>query len=488
MIKVSENQKKSISKNSLYYLIYSVLNVVFPFMTGIYVARILLPDLIGEVEAARNIAQYFVILSFLGIPTYGLREISKIRDDRKKLSKLFSELIVINTISTLVFLLLYLVLIFSVPVYRAELPLYLIVGVSIALNLLDDSWLFEGVEEFDFISLRNIVFKIVSFVLLVVLVKKPDDYLIYAAITVVGTSGNVLFNVFHTRKFVRFTLHGLELKKHLKPIFSLVVVNLAIEIYSLVDITMLKLMANNECVTYYSYGSKFYKIMLQIINSFTYVVVPRLSLLYKEENKEGFNQLLSKTFRVLLLLSLPMIIGIWFVSDYLITKIYGANYVESSMVLKVLCFILVASPVSYLLGSRVLLVSGNEKKMIYAVGVGAIVNVVLNACLIPFYKQTGATIASVTSECIVLVVYLLFSHKYFRLINIKKGLINEFVALLLMTAYLVSTLFIPFPNDEIKVILQILLAVFVYSLALVLLKDDIVMSYINKLLRRFHKK
>ena len=249
-MKTTENSKKSISKNSFYYLIYSVLNVIFPFLTGVYVARILLPDPIGEVEAARNLAQYFVILSFLGIPTYALREIPKVRDDQTKLNKLFTELISINTVSTLIFSLLYLILVLSVPVYRSELPLYLIIGLSIALNLLDDSWLFEGVEEFGFISFRNILFKILSFILLVLLVKKQDDYLIYAAITVVGTSGNVLFNVFHTRKFVHLNFRGLEFRKHLKPILSLVVVNLAIEIYSLVDITMLKLMTTNESVTF----------------------------------------------------------------------------------------------------------------------------------------------------------------------------------------------------------------------------------------------
>ena len=98
---------KSLTKNSLFYMLYNILNVIFPFFTGIYVARILLPDNIGIVETARNLAQYFVIFSFLGIPTYGLREISKARKNREELNKIYSELIVINTISTIIFLFLY---------------------------------------------------------------------------------------------------------------------------------------------------------------------------------------------------------------------------------------------------------------------------------------------------------------------------------------------------------------------------------------------
>ena len=108
------NKVKSLTTNSIYYLLYNVMNVIFPFVTGIYVARVLLPTNIGDVAYAQNIAQYFVILSFLGIPTYGLREISKVRNEKDKLNKLFSELFIINLISTIFFSLIYFSLILNI--------------------------------------------------------------------------------------------------------------------------------------------------------------------------------------------------------------------------------------------------------------------------------------------------------------------------------------------------------------------------------------
>ena len=158
--------EKSLSKNSIYYLIYNVLNVLFPLVTGIYVARILLPTFIGEVGYAQNISTYFVILAFLGIPTYGLREIAKNRKDKESIKKIHSELLIINAISTTVFLFCYLVLIFSVSSFREHIELYLISGISIILNYLNNTWLFEGLEEFKYISIRNIVFKSLFFLLL----------------------------------------------------------------------------------------------------------------------------------------------------------------------------------------------------------------------------------------------------------------------------------------------------------------------------------
>ena len=82
-----KNKEKSLTTNSIYFLIYNILNVLFPLITGIYVAHVLLPVFIGSVQYAQNIASYFVILAFLGIPTYGMREISKHRSDKEQLKK-----------------------------------------------------------------------------------------------------------------------------------------------------------------------------------------------------------------------------------------------------------------------------------------------------------------------------------------------------------------------------------------------------------------
>ena len=177
------SKTKSLSVNSIFYLIYNVLNVIFPFVTGIYVAHILLSYDIGRIEAAKNLASYFVILSFLGIPTYGLREVAKARKEQGNLNKLYSELMVINSISTTVFSLIYFGIIFIVPEYRGDITIYLLSGISIVLNFLNNSWLFEGLEKFGFVSIRNLIFKVLSFAALVIFVRDKDDFIIYLIIT-----------------------------------------------------------------------------------------------------------------------------------------------------------------------------------------------------------------------------------------------------------------------------------------------------------------
>ena len=479
---------KSIAKNSVFNLIYNILNVLFPLVTGIYVSHILLSNSIGEVEAARNIAQYFVILSFLGIPTYGLREIAKVRNDKEKMSKLYSELMVINGISTTVFLGVYMVVIVSVPTYSANLPLYLITGLSILFNMLNNSWFYEGIEEFSYICVRNIIVKALMMILLIVFVRNQNDYLIYAAITVVGIFGNYILNVARSRKYVRFSFKALNLKRHLKPILFLVAVNLAIEIYTLVDITMLRFLSTTSNVAYYSYGSKIYKILLQLFNSLTVVVVPRLSQFRKSNQQKDFDNLLSKTLSTLIVFAIPTIIGIVFVSDFVITLMYGAEYYSSASVLKILSFILLVSPASYLLGSRVLLVTDNEKKMIIPVLIGAVVNVVCNYFLIKSFNEKGAAYASLISEIVVAAVYIILSYKYF---NLSKRVILTIAKSIVSSALMYSVLvLLKFNHSEgiSSLIKQIVLAPIVYFSMMIALKEDTTLSISNKLLGKLISK
>ena len=119
--------RKSIAVNSFYNMIYRGLNVIFPLVTVTYVSRVILASGVGRVSYAQNIAQYFITLSALGIPNYGVREISRATDLEER-SKTFSELFFINGISTLFFSISYYLLIFSCSGFRNDHLLYMVVG------------------------------------------------------------------------------------------------------------------------------------------------------------------------------------------------------------------------------------------------------------------------------------------------------------------------------------------------------------------------
>lgn len=467
---------KSLSKGGMYYLIYNVLNLAFPFVNGIYVARVLLPESIGAVAAAQNFAQYFIILAFLGIPTYGLREISKTRNNQEERSKVYSELFIINLISTITFLTVYTVLILIIPAYRNELALYLIAGISVALNAINISWLYEGMEEFKFISMRNLAFKTVAFLLLIFLVRDESDIYIYAFISVIGYAGNYIVNMIYSPRYVKLTTKGLNLRRHMKSIMYLVAVNLAIELYSLMDVTMMNFMCSKDSIAFYKYGHQIEKMLLQVVNTFTIVLIPRISFYYKEKRIDEFNRLISKALKLIIITSIPMMVGIYFTSDFLMVKMYGAPYVTSALILKLFSSLLLISPVGYLLGSRVLLVTGHENLMIVSVGIGALVNLIGNALLIPRYAEFGATVASIISEIVVMLVYVNLGKKHFKLEGIPQTAIKVLFSAVLMGVYLFVCSLLPV-NPWIVLMLQVAGAVAIYFIVLIVAKENVVVEY-----------
>lgn len=478
--------QKSLAKNTIYYLIYNVLNILFPFLNGIYVARVLLPTDVGAVLYAQNIVQYFVILAFFGIPTYGLREIAKAKDDTLQRNKIFTELFIINMVSTLVFSAIYLGLIFSVASFRQNIALYLVVGLSLAFNMIDICWLYEGMEEFKFVSVRSIIFKTASFIALILFVKSTDDYLIYAIISVIGLGGNHVVNMLCHRRLAKFDFKGLNIKRHLKPVLLIVAVNLSIELYTLVDTTMLGIICGEENVAFYSYGSKINRIILQVVNTFTMVVVPKLASCVKEQDAKTFNELLSKTLRIIILLALPMIVGIQFVAGGIIEILYTSTYSSSATVLRILSLVIIISPIGYLLGSRVCLVTGHENKMLISVVIGAVCNIIGNAILIPYYKEYGAAIASVISEIVIMIVYVLQGKKFFTLSSVRLNALKIVIATLVIGVALIllSTLQL---SKLLLIAVEIVVAVILYFTVLIILKEEDVFGVWKNLVAKLRK-
>ena len=480
-------KRPSLVKSSIFYLIYNIFNAVFPFVTALYVTRILSSEVIGDVQYALNIATYFALFAFVGIPTYGMREIAKYKENPEELHRLFTELFIINTVTTTISVAAFVGLVFLVPSFSTgeHLLIYLVVGIEIVLNYFNISWLFEGLEKFGIIAIVNVVSKVVSLVFLILFVKNDGDNVIYALMSVIGISGYyaMLFCLFP--KYSRFCFKGLHFKKHIKPILLLVVVNLAIEIYSLVDVTMIgAIMKDSKSyVAYYKYAHQIQKTILMVINTITLVLVPRLTKLYKDQQIDEYNDLLNKTLTIVILLSIPMVIGVMFVSDNVVVWLYGEEYIASSIILKILSIAVVISPIGYLLGSRVCLVTDNEKYMPIAVGAGAIINIGLNVWFIYMWGTAGAAIASVISEVVVLVVYLIFSHKLFKLKLDIKNYIKILIGLVIMTGYLVLIHFVVH-HDIVKVILEITGAIVIYFVALLIMKETSVKAMFNKVFKR----
>ena len=158
-------QVKSVKYNFIMNLILTSSNFIFPLITFPYVSRVLLASGNGKVNFITSVVNYFMMVAALGIPTYGIRACAKVREDKDKLSKTVQELMIIHTIMTLITLIFYILSIFLVNEFYQEKELMLINSVGLVFNVFGVNWLYQALEEYDYITIRSIIFKIISIIM-----------------------------------------------------------------------------------------------------------------------------------------------------------------------------------------------------------------------------------------------------------------------------------------------------------------------------------
>lgn len=467
---------KSLAKNSVFNIIYTVLNMILPLITSIYASRILLAEGIGRVAYAQNIASYFIALAPLGLLTYGTREIAK--TPKNQINKLFTELFIVNLISTTFFLMLYIIFVLGLDIFNSDKSLSLILAIQIFFNYINIDWFYRGKEEYIYIVLRSIFVKILSIIALFIFVKDRGDYLIYAFINVLSVSSNYIFNIIHAKKYVRFDFKDINIKKHMPSTLILASTSLLSSIYNKVDITMLGIMKGDTVVGLYSNTHKIIDIILSITTSISAVFLPRLSFYYKEDKKK-FYELINSGINILVFITLPAMVGIFLLSPYIILLLYGESFKGAILTIRLFTPMIMIRSFADLICYQVSISTDNEKKRIYALSTAAIINVLLNRILIPIYAQNGAVIASIASELISDMILIVAIRKLLKIKFPIKGLVNALISSIVMIIFV--EIGISLSNVlYVKCLIGVTMGATSYLLSSYLIKDPMMRLFIDR--------
>lgn len=381
-------------------LILTTANFLFPLITFSYVARVLSPVGTGRVAFVNSILSYFSYIAMLGIPMYGVREVAKVRDDKEKLSSLVHELLILNLLSTFIAYVLLLFAILCIPRLYSEKTLFIGMGTSIFLNTIGLEWVYQGLEEYSYITIRSIVFKIISVGLTFLLIRTEKDVLFYGFVHIFTNSASYIMNFFHVRKYIQLQhKRNYDLRKHIKPILTLFTASIIITIYSNFDVSMIGFISNDYEVGLYNSSLKIKHMVLAVSSAVTNVVVPRMSYYLKDGNNTKANSLIVKSFRVAMCLSLPIAVYIILFSNECITFFCGYEYLGAIPSLKTSMICIIPLIFTNLFGNQILLPSGLEKRYSQSVFVGLWINLLLNSIMIPKLGAFGASIATLITEC-----------------------------------------------------------------------------------------
>lgn len=453
-------------KNYAYNLSYQLLVIILPIITTPYVTRVFSSNDLGTYGYFNSIVTYFILLATLGVANYGTKEISSHRND---IRKNFWGIYTLQFGATCLSILLYIILCFAFSFMQN--PVAYILGLSLLSKGMDISWLFQGLEDFRKITVRNITVKLVGVVSIFLFVKSPGDLYLYVSLLTVFELLGQLSMWFPAHEFIGKPHLDLYYgKQHLKPVILLFLPQIAISLYVTLDRTMLGALASTTDVGIYDQALKLVNILLTLVTSLGSVMLPRVSNLLSKGNNEAVNRMHQISFLIYNLVIFPTIAGMLIINNDFVKFFLGNDFQEARYAIAIMIFRMFFIGWTNIMGIQILIPHNKNKEFLTSTTVPAIVSVGLNLLLLPKFGYIGAAIVSVLTEVFVWGIQLYFTRKYLKDVPIYKSTVKIFLASILMyfaLSFLKTFLtFIPIIN----VVAYTIFGAILYSLLILLFK------------------
>jgi len=383
-------------------ILLKVMNVVFPLITFPYVSRTLGSDAYGRIAFVGSVISYFSLVASLGIPSYGIRQCAKVRDDTNELSKTVKELLTLNFIFLAITYTVFIFCILAIPRFREDIDLLLIYSAGIILQTAGVEWFYQSIEQYDYITLRNFIFKIIFIILLFSLVHSPQDVRVYCIIIVGGSVGSNILNFLRLQKYVNLRIrYNLDLQKHIRPIFTLFFYYAATTIYTNLDSVMLGFLTTTKDVGFYNASVKVKNILVGIITALGSVALPRISYYLEHKDSENFNKLVKTSFSCVLFISIPFAIYFVMEAEPVLMFLAGEEYAPAISAMRIITPSIIFIGLGSVTAYQLLIPLGKDRMTLIGAVTGAVVDTVVNFILIPKYKAAGAAWGTLIAEIVV---------------------------------------------------------------------------------------
>lgn len=477
--------QKSIKKNYVYNLTYQILTLITPLITTPYLSRVFGADGIGTCSYIESISSYFVLFATLGLTTFGQRETSYVQDDRKKRSIIFWETNIIELIASTLCIVAYVAFSFSQTNYK----LYLVLVLNLFSVIANISWLFQGMEEFGKIVLRNIIFKIINIVYIFTFVKTKDDIIIYLfGVAFFGLINNLSYWISVPQYIDRPILKELHPSKHIKTVIALFVPTIAMQVYTVLDKTMIGVITNNSFENgYYEQALKIARLVLTIVTSLGTVMIPRIGYHYSKGDMEIVKQYMYRAYKFVWLCGVPLTLGLIAISNNFVPWFFGDGYDKVVSLLGILSFLILAIGINNVTGMQYLIPTKRENIFSLTVIIGALTNFVLNFFLIQMFQSMGAAIASVVAETTIAIIQIYIVRKELSPLEIVKCGLHYFIAggLMFITLMQIRGYF----NASVLHTFElVIIGAIIYGSVLLVMKDEFLLSNIYKIFKKIIKR
>ncbi|AKH95618.1 MULTISPECIES: flippase [Elizabethkingia] len=442
---------------------------------------------IGKVEYINTIISYFILFSALGIPMYGIREIARVRDNDYLKNKTVIELLIILTFTSILSYIILFGILYRLDFLSDYKSLIIVMSPMILLSNLSAEWYFQGMENQFYITVRYVIVRIISLFLLFYLIRESSDYVKYAFVLVIITVGSNLFNLFFLFKTINYkslNFRDIDLKKHYKPVFTIFIAAISINIYLQLDFLMIGTISGDKYVGYYSAANKLIRYAITFITIVGSVLLPRLSNLYHNDI-DKYSFLLKKSLNLILIISIPSSILFFFLSKEIIFIMAGSDFNEAILTMKLLSPLCIIVGIAYFIGYLLLYSQGKDKIYTKAVVVSAMFSISVNYFSIKYFQHNGAAMIAVIAELLAIIIMFFLSKKEIKALKIVNiNLLKICLASLVMIFVIIYSHYNINNYNELLFVVYVVSIFLLFFLILFILKEDTLVYFKHNMLKK----
>nr|WP_263324802.1 flippase [Neobacillus sp. Marseille-Q6967] len=407
------SNKKRLITNFLSLASMQGLNFILPLVTLPYLLQVVGPGKFGLISFAQALIQYFILFTDYGFNLVATKEISLNRDNKKKVSVIFSTVMVVRTILLLISLLILILLIMFVPKFQKDSIIYLFTFGMVVGNVMFPIWFFQGIEHMKVISILNIVSKLIFTIGIFVFVKNETQFLYVPILNSLGYIAIGLIGLYLVifRYRIRVIKPSKEDIKHqLKEGWDIFVSNLVTSLYTTSNIFILGFFASNTVVGYYSSAEKVVKAISSVVGPLIQTVYPFLAKALNESKQAALN-MINKIFYLITSVMgiLSLLIGIF--AEDLVNIALGPEYQATIPLLQILAGLPLILGWASVFGILTMINFDYKKELSRIYIFAGILSIILMTLLIPTFEEVGTAWNAILTEAFATLLMAIFLWK-----------------------------------------------------------------------------
>lgn len=493
----ADEYKPSLKKNIVFSFVIQAICYLVPILVSPYLTRILGAENIGIYSFSYSYAHYFAIFASFGFISFGTKLISEQRNNLEKRNEIFWGIFFTRIVFVLISALVYIILVLTSAfpgINNQEIMLVFII--LIGSTVFDITYLFRGIEKLNVITLCTALVNLLYIASIFLFVKTANDLLLFTIFKVLSLSLVYVFLWFFAFKRINKPVFKWKIVfTYIKQSFFFFLPTLVMSISGSLDQTFIGIFSTKTEVAYYQQVLKITVLLAAIIQAIAPVILSRIALLNKEgeERIQEIRDLTGKVIELALFIIAPIVTGLYIVGNIFIPLYFGDEFINAVPVLYTLLPVAIFSSLSAILISAYYYVLNKTKQVTIVILIGVVINITLTIILLNTTSlgAVAAAIGSVVSEAFIFIVLLIGARKRINFSTVSINLIKITIASTLMCGVLIPlnifvlTAFITQPLFVI--LIDVAIGVIIYFLTLILSKELLISSFINKLMKRKQK-